>query len=157
MMRPDWDDYFLDMVPRIGSRSTCNRGRSGALAVRDRHILCTGYAGAPPGFPHCDDAGHEIVHVSDGKYGSPQPHCVRTIHAEQNAILQAAKLGASLNLCTMYCSMEPCKTCAMMLISVGCERVVALNKYRAAEATRELFRVAGVELVVKNDREATYA
>jgi dCMP deaminase len=145
MARPDWDEYFLAFLPVIGARATCDRGKSAALAVRSRQLLTTGYAGAPPGFPHCDEVGHEWVRT-DGRR-----HCTRTVHAEQNAILQAAKLGVSLQGCTLYTTMEPCHTCAMMLVTVGCARVVALYPYAAAD--RVMLKEALVRLEVVNQEE----
>lgn len=89
--------------------------------------------------------------------GTTRQHCVRTIHAEQNAICQAAKYGLSLKGATLYCKMEPCRVCAMLIISVGIVRVVARRMYHAASDTREMFRAAGVELVVLDESLEQYA
>jgi dCMP deaminase len=147
MARPDWDDWFLGQLPAISRRATCDRGRSACLVSRHNYQLVAGYAGSLPGFPHCDDVGHELVMI-DGR-----EHCVRTVHAEQNAILNAAQVGAALGKSTFYCTMEPCKTCAKMMVCVGVKRVVALARYHAAEETREIFRTAGIELDVRLDKE----
>lgn len=138
--RPSWDEYFAEhVVPALAERATCDRGRSAALFVRDNDILASGYVGAPPGEPHCDDVGH--LWSEDGK------HCVRTLHAEQNAILRAARTGVSLRDSVVYCTMEPCLNCAMSLVSLGVYRIVASNAYHAADRSRDMFRRAHIELV----------
>lgn len=153
--RPDWDTYFLDLVDAVARRATCDRGQSGCVVVRDKHILCTGYVGAPPGLPHCDDVGHLLKKVIDDD-GVARQHCVRTIHAEQNAILQAAKVGMSLEGSTFYSTMEPCRTCAMFITSAGAVRVVSRFQYHAAAESRDLLRAAGIDLAVTNDEEIRY-
>jgi len=153
--RPTWDEYFIALVDQVAKRATCDRGKSGCVITRDKRIVCTGYVGSPPGFPHCDEAGHLLKKVID-ETGTIRQHCVRTIHAEQNAICQAARHGLSLEGTTLYCSMEPCRVCAMLIISVGIVKVVAKRRYHAGEETRELFSTAGVELVVLEDQTETY-
>jgi len=153
--RPSWDEYFLKLVDEIAKRATCDRGKSGCLIIKDKRILCSGYVGSPPGFPHCDESGHLLKKVIDDD-GTIRQHCMRTIHAEQNAICQAAKYGISLQGTTLYCTMEPCRVCAMLIISVGIKKVVANNKYHAANETRKLFKQAGVELIVLNDETLQY-
>ena len=146
-IRPSWEEYFLGLVDEVGKRGTCDRGRSGCVVVSGKQIVCTGYVGSPEGFPHCDEVGHLMKEVvgEDGKSGM---HCMRTIHAEQNAICQAAKHGISLKGCTLYCKMEPCRVCAMLIISVGITKVIAKKKYHAAQETRNMFSQASIELVV---------
>jgi dCMP deaminase len=100
--RPSWDDYFLQIAFTVAQRSTCDRAHVGCALVRDRRILTTGYNGAPAGLPHCDDVGHLLV---DG-------HCVRTLHAEQNALIQAALHGVSTEGATAYVTHQPCLTYA---------------------------------------------
>jgi dCMP deaminase len=126
--------------------------------VRDRQILVTGYVGSPKGLPHCDEVGHQfkrMVHED----GTVTEHCVRTVHAEQNAICQAAKLGISLDGATLYCRMTPCRVCAMLIINCGIKRVVCEKKYHAGAESEEMFKTAGVQLdffseeVVKYDRQ----
>jgi len=153
--RPSWDEYFLGLMHEVGRRATCDRGRSGCVVVQDRRIVATGYVGSPPGLPHCDEEGHLMRRVVD-EDGATRLHCVRTIHAEQNAICQAARHGISLEGATLYCRMEPCRACAMMIISVGIRRVVCERRYHAGEETRELFRAAGVELEVRSDEVEDY-
>jgi len=122
--RPSWDEYFIKLVDEVAQRATCDRGKSGCIIVKDKRILCSGYVGSPPGFSHCDEVGHLLKTVVDDN-GTERQHCMRTIHAEQNAICQAAKYGLSLEGTTLYCTMEPCRVCAMLIISVGVKRVVA--------------------------------
>ncbi len=133
--RPDWDEYFMDIAFAVAERSTCDRAHVGAVLVRDRRILTTGYNGAPAGLPHCDDVGHLIV---DG-------HCVRTLHAEQNAIIQGALHGISIESATAYVTHQPCLTCAKMLINAGIRRVVYAGNY-PDQYSRQFLLDAGVEL-----------
>lgn len=144
-IRPSWDEYFMDLTNSAAKRATCDRGRSGCVIVRNKQVLVTGYVGSPMGLPHCDDVGHLYKKVTheDGKITQ---HCVRTVHAEQNAICQAAKLGISLDNGTLYCRMTPCRTCAMLIINCGIKRVVCERKYHAGTESEEMFSAAGVEL-----------
>ncbi|HWS49060.1 MAG TPA: hypothetical protein VN174_03360, partial [Candidatus Methanoperedens sp.] len=89
-VRPSWDEYFLELADAVSKRATCDRGRSGCVIVRDKRILVTGYVGSPAGLPHCDEVGH-LMKTMVNEDGSKSDHCVRTVHAEQNAICQAAK------------------------------------------------------------------
>ena len=143
--RPSYDEYFMEMAYVVSKRSTCLRRKVGAILVKDKHILSTGYVGSAKGLKHCDEAGHLMKTITheDGKISQ---HCTRTSHAEQNAVCQAAKLGIALEGSTIYCKMEPCATCAKMIINAGIKRVVCGKRYHAAEETRELFRQAGVQL-----------
>ena len=154
--RPSWDEYFLGLMDEVGKRATCDRGRSGCIVVRGKQIVCTGYVGSPPGFPHCDEEGHLMKKVVE-EDGTSRMHCVRTIHAEQNTICQAAKYGISLKGGTLYCKMEPCRVCAMLIINVGITKVIAKKKYHAAQDTRDMFRQAMVELVVVEDEVEHYS
>ncbi len=143
--RPSWDEYFMEVAEAISKRATCDRGKSGCVIAKDRQILVTGYVGSPTGLPHCDDVGHhlkKIVHED----GSISQHCMRTVHAEQNAICQAAKRGISIDGATLYCKMTPCRTCAMLLINCGIKRVVCQRKYHAGEESEKLFSQAGITL-----------
>ena len=154
--RPSWDEYFISMVDEAAKRATCDRGKSGAVIVKEKRILCTGYVGSPPGFPHCDEVGHLLKKVID-EDGTVRQHCVRTIHAEQNAISQAARYGIPLDGATLYCTMEPCRVCAMLIISVGIKKVIVKRRYHAGQDTRELFKEAGIELVVMADEVQEYS
>lgn len=147
-IRPSWDEYFLNLLEPLGKRGTCDRGRSGAVIVSsDNTILATGYAGAPPGQPHCDDAGHMLKTVTD-EHGHQSQHCMRTLHAEENAILQCAKNGIKLDGATIYSKMVPCYNCAMRIVRVGIKRVVAQKRYHADKASMELFEKADVNVFV---------
>jgi dCMP deaminase len=143
--RPSWDEYFIELAHSVSKRATCDRGRSGCVIVRDKQILVTGYVGSPRGLAHCDDVGHyfkKVIHDD----GSVTQHCVRTVHAEQNAITQAARRGIALDGATLYCRMTPCRTCAMLIINCGIERVVCEKKYHAGTESEQLFREAGIKL-----------
>ena len=153
--RPTWDEYFMEVADIIAKRATCDRGRSGCVIARNRQILVTGYVGSPPGLPHCDDAGHQLKQLIH-EDGRTTQHCMRTIHAEQNAICQAAKLGIALQGATLYCRMTPCRTCAMLIISVGIERVVCERRYHAGQDSESLFSQAGVELQYVHDEVLRY-
>lgn len=155
MARPSWDRYFLDLCESVSKRATCDRGKAGCVIVRDKRILCTGYVGSPVGQPHCDEAGHDMRKVFD-EQGNVSEHCVRTIHAEQNAIIQAAKFGTSINGATLYCKMTPCRTCAMMIVNAGISRVVCEKRYHADKETIELFKAAGVQLEIVSDEFEKY-
>ena len=143
--RPSWDEYFMEVCDAIAKRATCDRGRSGCVIARDRQLLVTGYVGSPAGFPHCDEAGHQIKKLIH-EDGHVTQHCVRTVHAEQNAICQAARRGVSLEGATLYCKMTPCRTCAMLIINCGISRVVCKRKYHAGGESEEFFRRAGIAL-----------
>ncbi len=155
-IRPSWDDYFLGIAAAAAERATCDRGRSGCVIVRDKTILVTGYVGSPTGLPHCDEVGHQLRKVIH-EDGHVSQHCVRTVHAEQNAICQAAKYGISLNGGTLYCRMTPCWTCAMLIINCGIKRVVCEYRYHAGTESEELFRKAGIELEFKHSEVLSYS
>ena len=153
--RPIWSEYFMEIAHTVATRATCDRGRSGCVIVKDKQILVTGYVGAPRGLPHCDDVGHlfkKVIHEDD----KVSQHCVRTVHAEQNAIAQAARLGISIDGATLYCKMTPCRTCAMLLINCGIERVVCEKKYHAGKESEKMFKEAGVELEILNPEIEKY-
>lgn len=154
-IRPNWDEHFLKMLQIISERSTCNRGKVSCIIVRDNRIMATGYAGSVSGQPHCDDVGHMLAKVleTDGKI---HEHCIRTIHAEMNAIAQAAKYGISINDSDIYITMEPCFTCMKMLIQCGIKRIVCLKKGRHGELSRDLCKSAGIKLIVINDEVESY-
>ncbi len=144
--RPSWDEYFMEIADTVAKRATCDRGRSGCVIVKNKQILVTGYVGSPRGLPHCDDVGHQMKQMVH-EDGHVTTHCVRTVHAEQNAITQAARFGIPLEGSTLYCRMTPCRTCAMLIINCGIERVVCEKKYHAGAESEEMFKTAGVELV----------
>lgn len=121
--RLTWDEYFVKMLDSVAERATCDRGRCAALIVADRQVLATGYVGAPPGFPHCDDVGHLME----------AGHCVRTVHAEQNALASAARRGIPVMGATLYTSVAPCRSCAMLAVTAGIRCVVAATAYQNSE------------------------
>ena len=154
-VRPSWDDYFLEIPNTVAKRATCDRGRSGCVIARNKQILVSGYVGSPIGLPHCDEVGHQFkktIHED----GSITNHCVRTVHAEQNAMCQAAKLGISLEGSTLYCRMTPCRVCAMLIINCGIKRVVCEKKYHAGGESEIMFRDAKVELEFKHEDVMKY-
>ena len=153
--RLSWDDYFLQVADTISRRATCDRGQSGCVIAINNQILVAGYVGSPPGFPHCDEDGHLFKKVWN-EDGTVTEHCVRTIHAEQNAICQAAKRGVSLDGATLYTRMTPCRVCAMLIISSGIKRVVCERKYHAGEESEGMFRTAGIPIEFKYDEIQNY-
>jgi dCMP deaminase len=153
--RPSWDDYFLELADAASNRATCDRGKSGCVIVRDKQVLATGYVGSPARLPHCDDVGHLMKKVIQ-ENGEISEHCLRTVHAEQNAICQAAKRGISIEGATIYQRMTPCRTCAMLLINCGIQRVVCERKYQLAEESEQLLAEAGIKLVYKYDGRQEY-
>jgi len=117
--------------------------------------MTTGYSGSPAGLPHCDEVGHDLRKVIDDD-GHVSQHCVRTLHAEQNAIIQAAKFGIPLDGAALYCKMTPCRICAMMIINSGIKRAVCEKHYHAEKDTIELFKAAGIELVIVSNKTEKY-
>lgn len=145
----------MEVADAISKRATCDRGRSGCVIAKDRQLLVTGYVGSPQGLPHCDDVGHQfkrMVHED----GSVTQHCVRTVHAEQNAICQAAKRGIAIDGATLYCRMTPCRTCAMLIINCGIVRVVCERKYHAGAESEAMFAEAGIALEYTYDEVMQY-
>jgi dCMP deaminase len=172
MNRPTWDDYFFEVVKAVSKRASCNRGRSGCVIVKDNHILVTGYVGAPPGFSHCDEIGHDLevrfrvdsnTDLSLAEKFSKvalqenySVHCIRTIHAEENALLQAARQGIALEGSTLYCTMTPCRSCAMRIVRVGILKVFAERKYNRPKESEEIFKRAKIELIHKFNEVVEY-
>ena len=154
-VRPSWDKYFMEIAHTVSKRATCDRGRSGCVIVRDRQIVVTGYVGSPIGMPHCDEVGHQMKQTIH-EDGTITNHCVRTVHAEQNAICQAAKLGIALQNSTLYCRMTPCRVCAMLIINCGISRVVCEKKYHAGGESEEMFKAAGVKLEFFSEETLQY-
>ncbi|MHA1969118.1 MAG: deoxycytidylate deaminase, partial [Candidatus Hodarchaeales archaeon] len=118
--RTTWETYFMRIAQQVATRSTCGRKHIGAVIVRDRNILSTGYNGSIRGLPHCDELGHMMEN----------DHCVRTVHAESNAIAQAAKNGVSLNGAEIYITASPCWTCFKLLANAGILRIHFGEFYR---------------------------
>ncbi|MBI4243921.1 MAG: AAA family ATPase [Planctomycetes bacterium] len=154
--RPSWDQYFIGVSREVASRATCDRGRSGCIIVKDKRILTTGYVGSPIGVAHCDEVGHQMHSVINTD-GTTSKHCIRTTHAEQNAIVQAARYGIAINGATVYCKMEPCYVCAKMIVNAGIKRVVCEKQYHGAKLTRDLFKKAEIQLDVLSEELEKYA
>lgn len=154
--RPSWDDYFMEVADAISKRATCDRGRSGCVIAKDKQILATGYVGSPIGFSHCDDVGHDLRKSID-EHDVISLHCVRTVHAEQNAICQSAKRGVSIDGATVYCRMTPCRICTMLLINCGIKRVYAERKYHTAKESEQMLKKAGIKISYKYNEVEKYA
>lgn len=146
-MRPDRDEYFLKIAGFVAERSTCQRRKVGAVIVKEKRILATGYNGAPAGLPHCDATGclRQKLNISSGT----RHELCRALHAEMNAILQAAYYGVNISESTLYATNQPCILCAKMLINARMKKIVIAAGYPDDDAL-ELFKKAGVELEYKN-------
>jgi len=127
MERPSWDAYFIEIARLVSSRSTCMRRQVGAVMVKGKHILATGYNGTPSGITHCDVTGclREQLRVPSGE----RHELCRGLHAEQNAIIQAARHGVDIDGATLYCTHSPCIICTKMLINAGIRQIVYLEGY----------------------------
>ena len=143
--RPCWDEYFVQITRQVATRSTCLRRQVGAIIVLGKRILSTGYNGAPTGFAHCQETGCLRTELNI-PCGERQEIC-RGLHAEQNAIIQAALHGVSVADAEIYVTHQPCLTCAKMIINAGLKRVVCLNSY-PDELARAFLEQAGVVLEV---------
>jgi len=141
--RPDWDEYFLKLAMLASERATCPRMHCGCVLVKNKDVVSTGYNGSIPGDEHCEDVGCLIV----------DNHCVRTVHAEMNALVQAAKRGHSIEGATAYVTNTPCTTCAKALIAAGIKRVVIFSDFHDTLAT-EFFAKANV-IIDKHAMPAT--
>jgi dCMP deaminase len=141
--RPEWDEYFMDIADLVSKRSTCLRRSVGAVIVKDRRLLATGYNGAPSGLQHCLDAGclREQLGVPSGE----RHELCRGLHAEQNAIIQAALHGVSVNGSSLYCTNHPCIIFAKMIINAGIVMVVVKADYRDKLAA-DILKEAGVKV-----------
>ncbi|HWR01237.1 MAG TPA: dCMP deaminase family protein [Chlorobaculum sp.] len=142
--RLGWHEYFMSVAHLISRRATCTRGHIGAVIVRDHNILSTGYNGAPSGLPHCNEVNCRIF-VSTHPDGTVEENCVNTIHAEINAIAQAAKHGVSIKDADIYITASPCIHCLKVLINVGI-RTIYYDKPYKIEHISELLRLSGVRL-----------
>ena len=148
-MRPSWDDYFMGIVDLIKERSTCLRRKVGAVVVKDKRILSSGYNGAPQGCKHCEETGclREKLGIPSGQ----RHELCRAIHAEQNAIVQAAYTGTNLQGSTLYVSCQPCVMCAKLAINAGIRKIIFTGDY-PDDLSLQLLKEAGVE-IVKYQRE----
>ena len=141
-MRPDWDSYFMKIAYAVSERSTCDRAFVGCVLVKEKRILTSGFNGSPKGQEHCDEAGHLMV----------EGHCVRTIHAETNAIIQAALHGVSTKDATCYVTHLPFINFTKALINAGISRIVYSVAYRQDENAMHFLAQAGIEVVENNYR-----
>ena len=140
--RASWDEYFMRIAIQAGTRSTCDRKHVGAVIVRDKTILSTGYNGSIRGMPHCDDVGHMMENT----------HCVATVHAEANAIIQAAKHGTSINRADIYITASPCWNCFKLIANSGISRIFYLEFYRDKRIL-DVAKEVGIELKKVEMRE----
>jgi dCMP deaminase len=148
--RPSWDEYFLKMTMLVAERSTCRRHHIGAILVRNKYVLTTGYNGAASGTKDCLEIGclRDELKIPSGT----RHETCRAIHAEQNAIIQGAKHGININQSTLYCTHAPCSICAKMLINAGIERIVTYNKYNDKKAL-EYLKEANIKLDIVSKPE----
>ena len=146
LSRPGSDEYFLKIASVVAERSTCRRHHVGAVAVRDKHILATGYNGAPSGFKDCLELGclRDELGIPSGE----RQEVCRGIHAEQNVIIQATLHGVSLEGSTIYATHTPCNQCAKMLVNAKIKRYVSFGRYDD-DSFKDLFREAGIEVDIK--------
>ncbi|MEJ2199648.1 MAG: cytidine/deoxycytidylate deaminase family protein [Desulfuromonadaceae bacterium] len=144
MKRPSWDEYFMEIAHLVARRSTCLRRRVGAVMVKDKNILATGYNGTPAGIRHCEEIGclRQLHNVPSGQ----RHELCRGLHAEQNAIIQAAKHGCNIAGATLYCTNSPCIICSKMLIHAGIQRIIYEEGY-ADELSLEMLEESGVEVL----------
>ncbi len=147
-MRPSWDSYFMDIARAVAGRSTCTRRQVGAVLVRNRQILTTGYNGAPRGLEHCAERGclRADLNVPSGE----RHELCRGLHAEQNAIIQAAFQGVEIKGAEVYCTHQPCRLCAKMLVNAGVEAVHFAGAY-PDDLAMEVFHEAGIRLIEASD------
>jgi len=143
--RPSWDQYFMTITRQVADRSTCARAKVGAVIVREKNILATGYNGAPAGLPHCTEVGC-LIYESRTPSGEIEENCFRTIHAEINAIAQAAKNGASIRGGDIYITHTPCIHCFKVLINTGIRRILFEKPYKVSTLD-DLRRYSKVDLV----------
>ena len=142
--RPSWDQYFMTITRQVAERSTCTRAKVGAVIVREKNILATGYNGSPAGLPHCLDVGC-LVYKSTTPSGEIEENCFRTIHAEINAIAQAAKNGHAIREADIYITHTPCIHCLKVLINTGIRRIYYERPYKL-QTVEELLQHSDVTL-----------
>ena len=136
MARAKWEEYFMNIAKEVATRSTCDRKHVGAVIVRDKTILSTGYNGSIRGMPHCDESGHMMEN----------DHCVATIHAEANAVLQAAKNGVMIDKAEVYNTASPCWPCFKMLANTGIKKIYYGEFYRD-DRIFDVAKKLGIELI----------
>ena len=144
--RPNWDEYFMEVAKLTATRSTCLRRQVGAVIVKDRHIIATGYNGAPRRLSHCDERGGCLRQELGVPSGQRHELC-RALHAEQNAIIQAATLGQSIEGGTIYITHQPCAICSKMIINSGINRIV-VNEGYPDDLALEFLDEAGLKVIM---------
>lgn len=140
-MRPSWDQYFMDITRVVATRSTCMRRQVGAIIVKDKRMLTSGYNGAPRGLSHCGDIG--CLRAANNIPSGQRHELCRGLHAEQNAIIQAALHGVAIEGATLYCTHQPCSACTKMIINAGITRIVYHDGY-PDQLALELIQEAGI-------------
>lgn len=143
--RPSWDEYFMEMAVLTAKRSTCLRRHVGAVIVKDKHVVASGYNGAPTGLVHCDEMGGCLRQQLGVPSGQRHELC-RALHAEQNAIIQAAALGNSIDGASIYVTHHPCIICAKMIINAGIRKIYIKDPY-PDEMAAEILSEAGIEII----------
>jgi dCMP deaminase len=153
-MRDSKEQSYMKIVQAVARRATCNRGRSGAILIRDGRIIATGYVGSPAHVAHCDDVGHEMEKRYEDILGKIREsvHCIRTVHAEMNAILQAAKYGPPVHGAELYCTMFPCYDCAKAIVNAGIIAVHSEFDYQKSDRSKTLFDLVNISWDI-NDPE----
>jgi dCMP deaminase len=154
MNRPSWEEYFMQIARLVASRSTCLRRQVGAVLVKDKNILATGYNGTPSGITHCSEVGclRQKLNIPSGE----RHELCRGLHAEQNAIIQAAKHGVNIAEATLYCTNSPCIICSKMIINSGVRRIVYLEGY-PDELSLEMLGESAIEVCSFEDLAALNA
>jgi dCMP deaminase len=159
------EQYYRAVLDAVALRGSCNRGRSGAVLVKRGRIIATGYVGSPSGTKHCDDVGHEleVTYTEDKDSGSPSyhtglrsEHCIRTTHAEMNAILQASRYGPSIEGSELYCTMFPCYSCAKAIVNAGIAQVHATWDYQKSARSKSLFDEVGITWTLEHEEKKKY-
>lgn len=147
MIRSSWDEYFMNIASQVATRATCNRKNVGAVIIRNKTILSTGYNGSPRGLPHCDDEGigHELKDMGG------RMSCVRTVHAEANAIAQAARTGVAIEGGEIYTTASPCYDCLKLILNSGITRIICKefydSRYGMSSQMESLAKIAGAEMI----------
>ncbi len=149
MQRPSWDEYFIKMAELAATRSTCIRRQVGAVIVKDKRVITTGYNGAPKGIEHCEDRGGCLREQMGIPSGERHELCI-ALHAEQNAIIQAATLAQSIEGATIYVTHQPCVICSKMIINAGIRRIVVKEGYPDDLAVK-LLEEAGLKIIMLGD------
>ncbi len=149
--RPGWDEYFMNMALLTAERSTCLRRQVGAVIVQDKHIIATGYNGAPQGLQHCADLEGGCLREQMGIPSGERHELCRALHAEQNAIIQAAALGHGIEGATIYITNQPCVICAKMIINAGIRRIVVKEGY-PDQMSVDILAEAGLKIVMLGDQ-----